>query len=334
MKKNYTFHIILVFFVLIFGFSTMAAVNINTIIEQMKQSYQRQMSEIDDITIIQEMKGGFLSMEGITYQKKARINNQEVYKSRSETRVMGMDTVTIFDGIYTWSIDPVSGEVKKEEGGVDPLQVWKVFDPGKMEFLGEEKVDGKDAYKVQLDDAIWMMGKEDLASSGMPEDSEVDMHSIYWIDKNDYVPLKSLNFMKTTTIEDGKPVTMNMITDVQFLDYRRIESMLISYRMVISNQMEVDDPSLSQEEKEQAKAFMSSMGNMEFVVKNVEINTGLPDTLFDGTKLEPGEPMFGGTPGSSQDTTDFDGTKTMTQEDIEAMMESLQDMLQNIVPTD
>ena len=325
MKKKYVLPFILVFLFLMFSFSNIAAANINTIINRMEQSYQKQLSGIQDLTIVQEMKGGFFSMENTTYHKKARVNNRDVYITRMETSVMGMDTVAIYDGVYTWSIDPVSGEVKKEEGDLYALQVYKIFKPEKTKYLGEEKVDGKDAYKLQLDDGIWMMGMEELAGSDMPEDSEIEMHGFYWIDKKDYIPLRSQNFMKTTRIEDGKPVTMNTITDTQFLDYRPVGSMLISYRMSISNQMEIDDPSLSPEEKEQAQAFMSSMGgmgNMEIVVTRAEYNTGLSDDLFDGNKLEPQEPMFGGMP-------DFgEAGEPMTQEDMEAMMEGLMDMME------
>jgi hypothetical protein len=210
--------------------------------------------------------------------------------------MMGIDTVTIFDGLYTWSNDPATGEVKQEEKGMDPLQVWKMFDIEQARYLGDEAVDGKDAYKIQLDDIMWMMGMEDLVSSDAPEDSEIEMQGIYWIDKETLVPLKAKNFTKTTTVEEGETVTMDMITDIQFLDYRSVGSMLVSHRMLISNQMEVDDPSLTSEEKKEAQAFMSSMGgmrSMEMVVTSSKYNTGLSDELFDGTKLEAQEPMFG-----------------------------------------
>jgi len=336
MRKRYLIQLLLILCTLIFIFPILASANINSVIQGMEKSYQRQMSSINDITIVQEMKGGFFSVESIIYQKKSRVNGQEVFKSRSETTVMGMNSVTIFDGEYTWSVDPKTGEVKKEKVAFDPLQPWKMFKPDKMEYLGEEMVDNKEAYKVQLNDAIWMMGKEDLANSGMQEeDSEVEMHSIYWIDKKDYVPLKSRNFIKITTIEDDKPVVMDMVTDVDFLDYRQIGSMLISHRMVINNQMEIDDPSLSQKEKEEARTFMSAMGgmgNMEFTVKSVEVNKGLSDALFDGTKLEPGEPMFGESSTESQDMQMPGGDKEFSQEDLESIMESFQEMMENMAP--
>lgn len=121
-------------------------------------------------------------------------------------------------------------------------------------------------------------------------------------------------------------------TDARFLDYRPVGSFLISHRMSISNQMEINDPSLTPEEKEQAQAFMSSMGgmgNMEIVITRAEYNTGLSDDLFDGTKLEPQEPMFGGMFGFFQDMPDFgEAGESMTQEDMEAMMEGLMEIME------
>jgi hypothetical protein len=296
-KRNYTVFLImvLVIFLLIFPINSFSA-DINSIVRQMEKSYQQQIKGIKDMTIVQEMKSGFFDVEITNYYKKAVVNSEEVFMSRTETNMMGIDTVTIFDGLYTWSNDPATGEVKQEEKGMDPLQVWKMFDIEQARYLGDEAVDGKDAYKIQLDDIMWMMGMEDLVSSDAPEDSEIEMQGIYWIDKETLVPLKAKNFTKTTTVEEGETVTMDMITDIQFLDYRSVGSMLVSHRMLISNQMEVDDPSLTSEEKKEAQAFMSSMGgmrSMEMVVTSSKYNTGLSDELFDGTKLEAQEPMFG-----------------------------------------
>jgi hypothetical protein len=296
-KRNYTVFLImvLVIFLLIFPINSFSA-DINSIVRQMEKSYQQQIKGIKDMTIVQEMKSGFFDVDITNYYKKAVVNNEEIFMYRTETSMMGIDTVTIFDGLYTWSNDPATGEVKQEEKGMDPLQVWKMFDIEQARYLGDEAVDGKDAYKIQLDDIMWMMGMEDLVSSDAPEDSEIEMQGIYWIDKETLVPLKAKNFTKTTTVEEGETVTMDMITDIQFLDYRSVGSMLVSHRMLISNQMEVDDPSLTSEEKKEAQAFMSSMGgmrSMEMVVTSSKYNTGLSDELFDGTKLEAQEPMFG-----------------------------------------
>jgi len=289
-KRNFTVFLIMVLliFLVIFPLTSFSA-NINSIVQQMEKSYQQQIKGIRDMTIVQEMKTGFFDVEITNYYKKAIVNNEEVFMSRSETKMMGIDTVTIFDGLYTWSNDPATGEVKQEEKGVDSLQAWKMFKTEQAKYLGDEAVDGKDTYKIQLDDIMLMIGMEDLVTSNEPEDSEVEMEGIYWIDKKTLVPLKAKNFTKTTTVEEGKTVTMDMITDIQFLDYRPVGSMLVSHRMLISNQMEVDDPSLTPEEKKEAQAFMSSMGgmgSMEMIVTRSEYNTGLPDDLFDGTRLE------------------------------------------------
>jgi len=333
MKKEYrTIRTILILCVLLLIFPTIVSANINTIIQQMERSYQKQISGIQDLMIVQEMKTGFFDIETTNYYKKAVVNNEEVFMYRTETNVMGIDSVVIFDGLYTWSNDPVTGEVKQEKKGMDPLQIWKMFNSEQAKYLGDEAVNDKDAYKIQLDDIMWMMGMEDLVNSGAPEGSEIEMQGIYWIDKETLVPLKARNFTKTTTVEDGQAVTMDMISDIQFLDYRLVGSMLVSHRMLISNQMEIDDPSLTPEEKKEAQAFMSSMGgmgSMEMLVTRSEYNTGLNDELFDGTLLEPQEPMFGGTLESSQDVpASGEIGETMSQEDIEAMMEGFIEMME------
>jgi hypothetical protein len=336
MKKGYcTVRIILILFVLLLIFPIIVSANINTIIQQMERSYQKQISGIQDLTIVQEMKGGFFNIKTITYYKKAKVNNQEVFKSRMETSIMGMDTVNIYDGQYSWSIDPATGEVEMEEGGVDSLQVWKMFRPEKTSYLGDERIDGKDAYKIQLDDALWMAGMEGVAGSDMPEDAEIEMQGIYWIDKENLVPLKSQNLTKTTSTEDGETVVMDIITDVDFQDYRPIGSMLISHKMLVSTKYEFDDTSIESFEEdeedfsEEFSGMLESIGKMEIVVTNTEINTGLPDELFDGTLLEAQEPMFGGTPESSQDVpASGDIGETMSQEDIEAMMEGFMEMME------
>ena len=342
MNNKPIFLIFLIFCIIIFSISAVAAVNVNSIIQQMEKSYNQQMSKIKDLTVVQEMEDGFMSITSTLYQKKAKVNNRDTFKIRSESSAMGMDSVVIFDGVYTWAVDPISGEVKKEEREFDPLNVWKMLDPKKAKYLGEEKYEGKNVYKLQLDGAIWMMGNESMANAGMNEETDVEMYSIFWIDKKDFVPLRSQNFIKSTTVEDGKQVTMNNVIDAVFLDYRRVGSLLLSHKMVVSNQMDVDDPSLSEEEKEEAKAFMmNAMGKMEFVVKSAEVNVGLTDELFDGTRLEPQEPMFKNMPGMPQGGQGNSEMGSMSQEEIQELMqkamegmegnEGFQEMMENMM---
>ncbi len=332
-KKNFLI-ITLIFLLLVLNFPSLSATNINNIINQMEESYQKQLSGIEDLTIVQEIKGGMFNMENTTYYKKARVNNQEVFMSRKETSMMGMDMINIFDGQYSWSIDPVSGKVQKEEGGVDSLQIWKMFKPEQTDYLGDEKVDGKDAYKIQLDDALWMPGMESLPGSDMPEDAEIEMQGIYWIDKEKLVPLKSQSITKTTSIEDGETVVMDIIADTLFQDYRSIGSMLISHKMLVSTKYEFDESSmeaLEEDEEDFSEEFsgmLESMGKMEIVVTKTEVNTGLSDDLFDGNLLEPEEPMFGGMSGGSQEAAAPGDVESMSQEDVEAMMGDMMEMME------
>ena len=166
MNNKPIFLIFLILCIVVFSISAVAAVNVNSIIQQMEKSYNQQMSKIKDLTVVQEMEGGFMSMTSTLYQKKAKVNNREVFKTRSESSAMGMDSVVIFDGVYTWSVNPMTGEVEKEEKEFDPLNIWKMIDPKKAKYLGEEKYEEKNTYKIQMDGAIWMMGNEDMANAG------------------------------------------------------------------------------------------------------------------------------------------------------------------------
>ncbi|HPK87756.1 MAG TPA: hypothetical protein PK267_07025, partial [Atribacterota bacterium] len=298
MNKKLMNYLLLVLLVCLIspGYPILAATNLNTIVAEMEKSYQKQLAGIQDLTIIQETKGG-LSFTRTTYHKKARINNQDVLMTRVEASVMGIDTVVIYDGIYTWSVDSFSGEIEKEEGDLYSFQTHSIFKPEKGILLGEEQVNGKDTYKIQLDNVVGILGMEEMTGPEYSEGEETESYGIFWIDKKDLVPLKAQNFIKSVTMEDDPPVTTNVTTEIDFLDYRLVGSMLIAHQMEITSQIEVDDPSLSSEEKEQQQAFISAMGgmgNMEIVVTYTEYNTGLPADLFDGTLLEPGEPLFGG----------------------------------------
>ncbi|MFA7575163.1 MAG: hypothetical protein WCY14_06695, partial [Arcobacteraceae bacterium] len=90
-------------------------------------------------------------------------------------------------------------------------------------------------------------------------------------------------------------------------------------------------------ERKMAQSMMSAMGmsDMEMTVTSVEVNTGLSDNLFDGTKLEAQEPMFGGVSEKSQEVSeDYEEGEPMSEEDLEAMMEGMMDMLKDFMPQD
>ena len=324
MKIKYPIQIVLFGLILVLIFPAIATADIHSIINQMERSYQKQIAGIEDITIVSEIKSALFTTGTVTtkttqYHKKFRVNNEDILKTRTETSMMGMDDITIYDGEYTWAVDMDTGEVVSREGTNELTFAWKYFEPDKMQYLGEETIDGKPAYKVYWDDAIWM---EDMEPAEMGDvdikEAETETHSIYWIDKNDYVPLKVQNTMKQSTIKDGDMAGMSMISDIYFQDYRTVGSMLIPYKIVISTKWEFDDPDIDMG----IMALFDAMGEMELQVVSVEYNTGLSDDLFDATKLEPGEPMFGDMP------------EDMSQEDIEAMMEGLMDMMQDLMPKD
>ena len=298
MNKKISAIIISFFFVLSFISSILAAPDLNTVVSGMEKSYLKQLSGIQDFTIVQETEAGFLSMKITTYYKKAKVNNELVLLSRMETDVMGFDTVMIYDGIYNWSRNSISGEIEKEIGSPSsPFQLFTLLTPEKSILLGEEQLSGVETYKIQLNDNLWDMGMEGAAQPDTSREEKSEVHGFYWIDKNDFVPLKSQSFIKISSVENGNTITTDIITEAELSDYRLVGTMQVAHQIKVTNQMKIDDPSLSKEEQEEQLAFMRTMGgmgNMEIKVTRTEVNTGLPDSLFDGNLLEPGKPLFGG----------------------------------------
>lgn len=329
MKKGLRLLAILFLFLFLSNGSIFAANDLENVIAGMEKSYQKQLSGIQDLTILQETEAGFLSMEITTYYKKAKVNNEVVLLSRMETSVMGFDTVMIYDGIYNWSRNSISGEIEKEIGSPSsPFQLFTLFTPEKSILLGEEQVNGKGAYKIQLNDNLWNMGMEGATQPDASRGEESEVHGFYWIDKNDFIPLKSQNFIKTSSTENGNTITTDIITETELSDYRLVGTMQVAHQMKVTNQMKIEDPSLSKEEREEQLAFMSAMGgmgNMEIKVTHTEVNTGLPDSLFDGTLLGPGKPLFGG----SQEYSDESSVESEPgEESMEDFFKGLQEMME------
>ncbi|MBN2395870.1 MAG: hypothetical protein JXC36_05320, partial [Candidatus Atribacteria bacterium] len=101
-RKNQKLFIIVIAFglLLFFGCACMAAVNVQEIIHNMQKAYDKQMAGIDDYTVVQKPTGGVAAMAGETkiYYKKVKIDGEEIYKTRTETEVMGMSMVSVYDG--------------------------------------------------------------------------------------------------------------------------------------------------------------------------------------------------------------------------------------------
>lgn len=271
----------------------LAKMSAQQVINQMRGAYEQRMSGIDDLTMVTKGTAGIMAMMGETtvYKKRAKIAGKTVYKTRTEMQFMGKPLVTIYDGEYEWSVDPMSGQVKKEKKDFAPdwTRIWEVLDLSQMQYVGTDDLDGEAAHVLKMDDLTEGIKKlmPALQQTGPSQEGEWSGWAKMWINAKNWVFMR-MQIVMTGTSEEGQEMT-NIITS-DFKDYRQVQTMLIPHQMTYK--MEVEIPDMSPEEKQMMLDMMGAFMEGEMIVTKAEVNTGLPADLFDGTKLEAGEPMF------------------------------------------
>ena len=271
----------------------LAKMSAQQVINQMRGAYEQRMSGIDDLTMVTKGTAGIMAMmgESTIYQKRAKIAGKTVYKTRTEIQFMGKPLITIYDGEYEWSVDPISGQVKKEKKDFAPdwTRIWEVLDLSQMQYVGTDDLDGEAAHVLKMDDLTEGIKKlmPALQQTGPSQEGEWSGWAKMWINAENWVFMR-MQIVMTGTSEEGKEMTNRITSD--FKDYRQVQTMLIPHQMTYK--MEVEIPDMSPEEKEMMLGMMGAFMEGEMIVTKVEVNTGLPADLFDGTKLEAGEPMF------------------------------------------
>lgn len=272
------------------------------IIKKIAANYENQMKGVKDYTVVTD--------ESIIYYKRATVGGRTIYKTRSEMETMGMKFTTIYDGVYQWSVDPVSGELKKEKPDYNPYQAWENLEAIDAEYVGTEKIEGNPAYVLKIRDMTKLMGM------GKPEKMvEGEVSGKVWVDVKDLVMRKMEIFAKMMD-EEGQKRDMNIVIKLE--DFRKVDGMLRAYRTVttIGGVAEEITPEQKQEMREglaemreglaemppEQRAMAEKMikpqmemmqkmlagGGIETVieVKDIKVNTGLSDALFDGSKLK------------------------------------------------
>ena len=271
----------------------LAKMSAQQVINQMRGAYEQRMSGIDDLTMVTKGTAGIMAMmgESTIYQKRAKIAGKTVYKTRTEIQFMGKPLITIYDGEYEWSVDPISGQVKKEKKDFAPdwTRIWEVLDLSQMQYVGTDDLDGETAHVLKMDDLTEGIKKlmPVPPQTGPSQEGEWSGWAKMWINAENWVFMR-MQIVMTGTSEEGQEMTNRITSD--FKDYRQVQTMLIPYQMTYK--MEVEMPDMSPEEKEMMLGMMGAFMEGEMIVTKVEVNTGLPADLFDGTKLEAGEPMF------------------------------------------
>ena len=296
VNKKILIGIIITCLILFFGSTWVAGMSAQEIINNMQKTYEKQMAGINDYTIVQKGTGGMAAMIGETtiYYKKAEIKGEVIYKTRTESEAMGMSIVSIYDGNYNWTKNPMTGEIEKKVSEFNPGQIWKNIDLSKSKYLGEEEIDGEKTYILQIDNAMQVMGNsQNFSPQGGESEGTAESWGKLWISSKTWMPVRMLMVMKAKPEEGAEGMAMNTEVTTDLKDYRQVGTMIHPFQLVMNMAMEIDTSGLSDEEKkeqEQAmqmmKSMMSGMGSFTVETLDLKVNTGLSDDLFDGTKLE------------------------------------------------
>ena len=297
VNKKILIGIIIVCLILFLSSICVAGMSVQEVISNMQKTYEKQMKGINDYTIVQKGTGGVAALAGETtiYYKKAEIKGEVIYKTRTESEAMGMAIVSIYDGNYNWTKNPMTGEIEKKISEYNPGQMWKNIDLTKSKYLGEEEIDGEKTYILQIDNAMQVMGNQvNMSPQGGQSEGSVESWGKLWISSKTWMPVRMFMVMKAKPGEGVEGTAMNTEVTTDLKDYRQVGTMFHPYQLVMNMAMEIDTSGLSEEEKkeqEQAMKMMSSMmsalgGSFTIETLDVQVNTGLSDDLFDGSKLE------------------------------------------------
>ena len=296
VNKKILLGIIIVCLILFLSSTCVAGMSVQEVISNMQKTYEKQMKGINDYTIVQKGTGGMAALAGETtiYYKKAEIKGEAIYKTRTESEVMGMAVISIYDGNYIWSKNPITGEIEKKTAEYNPGQMWKNMDVTKSQYLGEEEIDGEKTYILQIDNALQVMGiQQAMSSQGGESGGSAEAWGKLWISSKTWIPLRMLMVIKAKPEEGAEGMAMNTKMTTDLKDYRQVGTMLHPYQLVMNMAMEIDTSGLSEEEKKEQEQMMKMMSTMasgmgSFIMETVDIkvNTGLSGDLFDGSKLE------------------------------------------------
>ena len=318
--KTKMLYLVMIAFVVFSASPIAEAMTADKVIENMIASYEWEMKDVEDYTIVTD--------KATTYFKRTTVEGRTTYKMRSEMEVMGIKSVSIYDGVYQWWVE--SGKLKKEKMDYSPHQMVENLRIAQVKYIGTEKVDGHKTHILSVRDLYTMMGAE-----GMQKVS-----GKLWVDAKDWYIRKMEMDME---IEDEKGQKGTVKMTIRYEEFREVDGMLMPYRTVVTVPMPGDLGLSPEEEQEirkgleeaqkalaemstQERAMMEKImrpqiemvlkalgipqkrtestlipqiiemilkalhkGEIEIVittVKQVKVNTGLSDDLFDGSKLK------------------------------------------------
>ena len=215
------------------------------VIQNCVASYEEQMKGVEDITIVTD--------RDITYRKWITIEGETVCKTRNEMEIMGKKFVAIYDGIYRWGQDPVSGEVTKEKIDYDPYQTIENLEGITAQYGGTEEIDGYETHILDIEDITKLMG-----SAKPAEMEELRVSGKLWVDAEDWV-IRKMEMNIEGVDEEGEERTVKITIEMK--DFRKKNGLLTPYRTVMTTVMAVDGgiPGLSPEEEQEMRQALAEV---------------------------------------------------------------------------
>ena len=263
-----------------------AQITSEEIVRNMAESQKEQLKNVKDVTIISDIYEDETESEvtgtEIEYRKKYTVEGKTVYKRRQEMN--GGEHITIYDGAYEWEWHG-GGEVTKKSVESDPSMLIsdEMIDEIEAELLDTEDVDGERTYVLKIKNMLDFM-----ALSPEEKGMLAEIKAKCWVDADEWV-------MRKMDMEMISP-RGSMHTVVHIQEYHNEHGMLVPYKEISKStsgmspeMMKMQLQRVPEEHRKQAEAQMKAQMGRERIrisrVKEVKINTGLSDDLFDGGEL-------------------------------------------------
>lgn len=268
------------------------AITADEIVQNMAAAQRSRMENINDYTITTNNE--------VKYHKKIIKDGEPTFMTRTEFESGGIKFTSIYDGEYLWTVNPMTGLVDREQAEDEESALYEALEDAQLEYLGQERLNGYQTHILYARDLDLTMAAED----------KHDYKGRIWIDAKDWVVRKMQLEMDT-----GRGETASMTIEMK--DYRNFEGLLVPYLTEVSidgagaamtpEEEEELRQNIAEMEKELAqmpegqrqmieqmmrpqmeamKNLLEGDGILQTVrVKDVKVNSGLKDSLFDGKLL-------------------------------------------------
>ncbi len=287
ISKSLLIAVALTVFILMSG--ELEGLTADTIINHILSSYEKQMTNVNDITVVSE--------SDTQYRKRAKVNGRTIYKTRTESAMGEHKTITIWDGEFLWFYNTLSRDINREPADTNPNELINNLKEGEVEFVGKDDINGHTTYILEVKDIDMHTG----------EDFQQGMSGKVWVDTEKWI------IRQMSMDVDGSPEEASAGVVVRMKNYQTIDGVMIPFTTEIL--LRAGMPEMSPEEEAEMRQNMEEMKReleempalqrrmvegmmtsqiekMESMlseegmvtvnkVQEVKVNTGLPDNMFD-----------------------------------------------------